>query len=145
MRYGIMRKLLNFTLSIFVITMIFSALKVFALRQIAVENVTVPILSGRVTAKYGIVKETASTQGFNTTTSRYAITNEEAVVKVETHNSKNGKDSGFVNAPKDSIVTIPNPDLGVSTLGGASYNLIAKNSENSVLTVAFFGLWLIDR
>lgn len=139
--FYIMVKLLKITLLIFIFTIACVSLNVYAWQQIAIEDVKVKSFSGISTPKQGVLKENFGNQSFNTVKSKYNITGNVALLKVQTHNNDTGAYSKFVDAPEGQVVVIPSGD---NTIAGNHYNLNVKNSESSVFTVNLWGLWIIN-
>lgn len=135
-----MKKILKITISAFVLTLLASAFKVYALHQVGVTNVSVPILKGLVTAQRS-TKENNGPQKFQTVGCRNNVSGNDELIEIQTYNGKNGKYSSFVSAPKNKTTTIPN---GNNTLPGIKYALNAKNTKSILATVSFTGVWLID-
>lgn len=135
-----MIKLLKITISVFVLTLLVSTFKVYALHQVGVTNVSVPILKGLVTASRS-VKENSDPQKFQTVACRNSITGDDELIEVQTYNGQNGKYSDFISAPKNSTVTIPNGD---NITAGINYALNARNTRSILATVKLAGVWIID-
>lgn len=135
-----MKKIIRVSVLIFIVTMVVSTFKVYALHQVGVTNVTVPRLKGIVNAAKS-AKEKDTMQRFQTVTSRNNSSGEDEVIEVRTYNDENGKYSEFIPAKKDTTVTIPN---GYNTTIGVTYILHARNTQQRLATVHFSGVWIID-
>lgn len=135
-----MKKILKITISVFILTLLVSALKTYALHQVAVNNVTVPRLQGLVTAQRS-QKEDTNPQKFQTSKCKNNSSGADETVQVRTYRATGQKYSEFVSVPKNQTVTIKG---GSNTDANYEYALQARNKNSIWQTVNFWGIWLIN-
>lgn len=135
-----MKKILKITISVFMLTLLVSSFRACALHQVAVNDVSVPILKNLVTAKRA-TKDSYDPQKFQTSVCKVNGSGEDALVEVRTYRTKGQKYSDFSSVPKNQTVTIRG---GSNTDKGYEYALEARNTVSIWKTVNFWGIWLIN-